>query len=222
MTAITIGQTVDIGHGRGRLAPVAAASVLRIDAQLGRPADINSAWRDPVLQQKMRDAWLAYAAGRGPWAPFALEPEDSVHCEGEAADSDDWYNAPAAAVWRDNGWRQTARYPNDPKKDEPWHGEHFPHLDNHRNDGAPASGASKPFPTPTPEEDMFTIYRCGGAVLIVGQGTFLHLGSELTKKTGVDGQETIDAFVKAGAKIVDIPDRRVWDVLRVNIIAGMS
>ena len=129
---------VDLGHGRGWASPAAAASIRRIDAQLGRPADINEAGRSPEQADKNHRAWLDYLAG-GPWAPYALPASLSVHCRGDAADSDDWYDPAAAAVWRDNGWRQTARYPGT-KKDEPWHGEHFPELDNHRND--PAGGAT--------------------------------------------------------------------------------
>jgi len=70
-----------------------------------------------------------------------------VHCRGFAADSDDWYNERAAAVWRDNGWRQTARYfdrnGRPTAKDEPWHGEYPEKLDTHRNAPAPAGAASK-------------------------------------------------------------------------------
>lgn len=126
----------DLGHGRGWASPTAAASIRRIDTQLGRPADINEAGRSPEKADENHRKWLAYLAG-GPWAPYALPASKSVHCTGDAADSDDWYDPAAAAVWYDNGWRQTARYPNDRKKDEPWHGEHFPELDNHRNDPDP-------------------------------------------------------------------------------------
>ena len=131
-------QKTDLGHGRGWAAPAAAASILRIDAQLGRPADINEAGRSRERADENYRKYLAYLAG-GPWAPLALPADKSVHVPGMAADSDDWYDPTAAAVWRDNGWRQTARYPNNPKKDEPWHGEYFPEFDNHRNDPAPAS-----------------------------------------------------------------------------------
>lgn len=138
---------VDIGHGRGWLAPAPAASLRRIDAQLGRLADINEAGRSPEQADENRRRWLAYERylKGGPWAPkapYALGSDQSVHCRGYAADSDDWYNAAAAAVWRDNGWRQTARYPGNKAKDEPWHGEYFEHLDNHRFASAPAGGAS--------------------------------------------------------------------------------
>lgn len=124
---LAFANAVDLGHGRGRASARAAASIWRIDAILGRPADINEAWRSPEQADANRAAWIRYQNG-GPIAPYALGAEDSVHCAGDAADSDDWYNAAAAAVWRRGGWRQTARYPGS-SKDEPWHGEHFPYLD---------------------------------------------------------------------------------------------
>lgn len=122
---------VDIGHGRGWLAPEPAASLARIDAQLGRLADINEAGRSPERADENHRKWLAYKNGTGPWAPYALPADESVHCWGYASDSDDWYNAAAAAVWRENGWRQTARYDDD--RDEPWHGEYS--KDNDKNYG---------------------------------------------------------------------------------------
>lgn len=131
-------RPTDIGHGRGWLDAPAAASVRRIDRQLGRPADVNDAGRSAVQADANYARWVAYQNG-GPWAPYAFPASKSVHVKGGAVDSDDWYNAHAAAVWRDNGWRQTARYNDD--RDEPWHGEYFAHLDNHRNDPIPAGAA---------------------------------------------------------------------------------
>ncbi|WP_311878687.1 hypothetical protein [Microbacterium forte] len=147
---------VDLGHGRGWASPAAAASILRIDRQLGRLADINEAGRSPEKANENRRKWLAYERylNGGPWAPkapFALGAEDSVHCSGDAADSDDWYDPAAAAVWRANGWRQTALYPHNLAKHEPWHGEYFPHLDTRRFDPAPAGGAL------TTEQDELTM-----------------------------------------------------------------
>ncbi|WP_096359443.1 hypothetical protein [Microbacterium sp. TPU 3598] len=142
-------QRVELSGGRGWLDAPAAASVHRIDEQLGRLADVNDAGRSPEQADKNYAAWIAYLAG-GPKAPYALPASKSVHCQGLAVDSDDWYNARAAAIWRENGWKQTARYPNNPKKDEPWHGEYFPAIDQHRNKPA-SSGANI---TPDPEEDI--------------------------------------------------------------------
>lgn len=151
-TPIPITQTVALSGGRGRLAPKPAASLARIDKALGRPADVNDAWRSPAQADANYAAWIAFRDGYGPPAPFALPAKDSIHCRGYAVDSDDWYHADRAAVWRDHGWRQTARYPDQPKKDEPWHGEYFEEYDNHKND----SSGSVPAPAPdeSEEDDM--------------------------------------------------------------------
>lgn len=152
---------VDIGHGRGWLAPEPAASLARIDAQLGRLADINEAGRSPEKADENYRKWLAYKNGSGPWAPYALPASKSVHCWGYAADSDDWYNAAAAAVWRENGWRQTARYSDD--RDEPWHGEYS--TSNDKNYG-------KEIPMSISSEDVKRI-----AAEVVRQISVAHIGN---------------------------------------------
>lgn len=149
-------QRTELTGGRGWLAAPAAASVHRIDRQLGRAADINEAGRSPEQADKNHAAWLAFLAG-GPKAPYALPARLSVHCQGMAVDSDDWYSRGRAVVWRANGWRQTARYPNDPKKDEPWHGEYFIALDQHRFDPALSGAATTP---PKQEEDEDMLFIC--------------------------------------------------------------
>lgn len=162
-------MTTNLGPGangteRGWAADDAAASIFRIDQQLGRPADINEAGRSAENADRNRAAWEAYRDGRGPWAPYALGSGDSVHCTGLAADSDDWYDPAAAAVWRDNGWRQTARYNDD--RDEPWHGEYNLDLDNHRND------------TPEEEDTMSTriIRHPNGTMFLIDETGADHLG----------------------------------------------
>lgn len=143
----SFAQTVDVGHGRGRLSPDAAASLWRIDAQLGRPCRTNSLWRDPVLQAQLRAAWLAYAAwvgGYGPWAPvapYALPPDQSVHCEGDAMDTNEYADPAVDALLIDNGWIRTAL-----GRGEPWHRDRIAALDKHR--GGPAGGGANPFPIP--------------------------------------------------------------------------
>ncbi|MBS1674671.1 MAG: hypothetical protein JSS74_11995, partial [Actinobacteria bacterium] len=114
-------MTTDLGHGRGWASDQAAASIFRIDQQLGRPVQITEAGRSAADADANRAAWLAYQAG-GPWAPYALGADESIHCRGDAVDSDD-----ATAPWAANGWRQTARYADN--RDEPWHREYFPDLD---------------------------------------------------------------------------------------------
>lgn len=135
---------VDLGYGRGRAERSTAEAIWRIDRDLGRPADVNEAWRSPEQANANRARWLAYERylNGGPWAPkapYALGAEDSVHCDGTAVDSDDWYDSAAAAVWRRHGFRQTARYPGT-ARDEPWHGEHRAEWEE--KTGAPAGNAS--------------------------------------------------------------------------------
>lgn len=149
---ISIDATVDIGFGRGRLAPGPAASLRRIDAQLGRPADINDAWRSPEQADRNRAAWVAYQNGTGPVAPYALDRWGSIHCRGYAGDSDDWYDPEAAAVWQRNGWRQTALYPVGDRRREEWHGEYDEDLDEFLGQTA-AGGAAEFNPTDEVEEE---------------------------------------------------------------------
>lgn len=116
----------DLGYGRGWAADDAAASIHRIDQQLGHPVQITEAGRSAEDADKNYAAWIAYQNG-GPWAPYALPASKSVHCRGEAVDSNE-HSAP----WEANGWVQTARYDDD--RDEPWHREYFPDRDQHIND----------------------------------------------------------------------------------------
>lgn len=172
---VTRSQTVDIGGGRGRLIPAAAASLRRVNRNLGRLTDVNSAWRDPALQQELRDAYLRYLNG-GPWAPIALDPDDSLHCEGRAIDTDDGYDARTHAILNEHGWRLTVyRWVNGVRKlVEPWHREYFPDRDQHRNDPPPSVGGNLP---PLPEGHTMTDVRqihwkkkdgkVGGRALIV-------------------------------------------------------
>lgn len=138
---ITYDQTVDIGHGRGRLAPSPARSIARVDDAIGRPLDINSAWRDPDAQQKLYDAYRRYLNG-GPWAPIALPPSQSIHCRGFAIDTDD---SGLRAILNKHGWYQTVfRWVNGVYTlVEPWHFEYDARRDQHINDPAPA-GTGKP------------------------------------------------------------------------------
>lgn len=120
-------NATDIGHGRGWLDAPAAASIARIDAQLGRPLSTNRAGASIQEQQEKYDAWRAYQAGTGPEAPLALPPSQSWHVQGLAVDTAD----PARArEMLTHGWRfQVAG--------EPWHGQYYPALDQHINDPAP-------------------------------------------------------------------------------------
>lgn len=117
---------VGLGGGRGWLAPPAAASIRRIDAQIGHYLQITEAGRTWLQQD---EHWQTYL--RNGW-PIALSPNaPSIHQLGGAADSNEAQRI--IAVMEDHGWRRTV-YRNG-KLVEPWHFEYFAHLDNHLNEG---------------------------------------------------------------------------------------
>lgn len=127
-------QTVDLGGGRGWAAPDAAASIIRVDAQLGRTLQITEAGRTYERQAKLRADWEQ----RKPGAAFALPPDPpegpSEHQSGEAIDTDEWVNANVVRVLNDNGWFQTAI-----KRGERWHFDYFRDRDNHLEDDMPTA-----------------------------------------------------------------------------------
>lgn len=101
----------------------AALSFMRMEAEKGSPIDVNRSTVSREEQQKAYDAYLAYINGNGPWAPLALSPDRSWHCEpiARAVDTDD-------DVWIRNhpnhGWRFVVA-------SEKWHGQYYPGLDRH-------------------------------------------------------------------------------------------
>ncbi|SDO77493.1 hypothetical protein SAMN04487848_2046 [Microbacterium sp. ru370.1] len=127
---LAYADAVDIGHGRGRLAPDPAASLRRVDSAFGRAADINEAWRSPEQANANYARYLAYLRG-GPWAPIALPADQSIHCVGYAVDTDDTL-AWQIAIWNDHGWYWTVY--RDGELKERWHLEYFWWRDNHRYD----------------------------------------------------------------------------------------
>lgn len=135
-------QATDLGHGRGWLDAPAAASIRRIDRQLGHPVQITEAGRTYEKQDEHYQRYLAYLNG-GPWAPIALDPDTpSVHQEGEATDSDE-HDAP----WEENGWFHTVF--RDGVLVERWHREYDTSRDQHINDVADT--------TPLEDHDMARI-----------------------------------------------------------------
>lgn len=147
---IGIEGTYALNGGRGRATPQCVWSIHRIDAQLGRLLDINSAWRDPQEQERLYTAYRNYVNGNGPWAPIALPPEQSVHCKGEAIDTDD-NNAAMTRILNDNGWFHTV-FRNGVLV-EPWHYEYDYKRDKYFG-GTPAGGGSTPLPVPKEWDEM--------------------------------------------------------------------
>lgn len=119
--------------------PAAAASFRRAEAswraKTGRQfIDCNSTYRDYNTQLRMYNDWNAYVAGRGPKPNHsrAIHPDASIHCRGEALDSDDWVIPGFIAHMAHHGWIRTAA--SDPT--ERHHFEYQSWRDNHRNETA--------------------------------------------------------------------------------------
>ena len=134
----------DLGFGRGWASPEAAASIWRIDAALGHAMQITEAGRSAADADRNYARYQAYLNGTGPWAPIAYPSWMSVHCWGNAIDSDEAQRF--IALMARHGWRRTV-YRNG-KLEEPWHFEYFIDEDQHRFDGIPAgSGGEEIMPT---------------------------------------------------------------------------
>jgi hypothetical protein len=212
---IGVTGTVDIGHNRGRLRPEAAASLARTDAALRAAGlapyvDVNSAWRSPVLQQQLRDAYEAYLRG-GPWAPIALKPEDSVHCDGNAIDSDHGHTVGSTAdrilvehgwiltVWRWVGGKLTLV--------EPWHREYQKSKDKHYGEPVPAASDSE---TLDIEEHDMRLIRIGARTasdrrfFLIGDDT----AEELTRTEAA-------AYLYAGVPVKQVSFQRARAIILV-------
>lgn len=130
-------SVVALSGGRGWLTAEAAASIHRIDAQIGHRLQITEAGRSFFQQE---EHWLRYLRNG---YPIALNPNTpSVHQIGDAIDSDEAQRI--LAVMEDHGWRRTVYRWVKGKWTlvERWHFEYFIEKDNHRFAGKPAGGAS--------------------------------------------------------------------------------
>lgn len=110
---------VDLGHDRGWLNADAAASLWRVDAQIGHPLQVTDAGRTGEQQAHLR--WL-YENGQG---SFAAKPGESPHEAGNAIDT----NERLVDILHDHGWRRPLAF-------EPWHFVYWPNYDNHINESA--------------------------------------------------------------------------------------
>lgn len=147
----------------------AAASWARMEAHIGR-LDVNRSYADWDTQMGLYNAYQRHLAG-GPWAPLALHPKYSMHCQGLAVDTDDDARVRANPRF---GW--VFNVPS-----EKWHAEYRPNLDQLRGTGFPqaaATGTAVPFPAPaeplTLTEDSMRIISWAGHVFTVGQEYVKH------------------------------------------------
>lgn len=136
-------NATDIGHDRGWLDAPAAASLARVDADLGRPLGVNSAGRTYAEQQ---DAYRKYLNGTG---AFAARPGTSPHEFGNAIDTDDRF------TWLlgQHGWSRPLSF-------EPWHFVYYPRDDQHigRPAGIPA-GIPEEEDMPLTDDDLNRIAK---------------------------------------------------------------
>jgi hypothetical protein len=119
--------------------PAAAAAFRRLEARLGRRVDVNSTYRDWDTQMGMYLAWnryvnSGYKASLKPPHSRAIHPSISIHCQGNAIDSDDWRTPGFNALAAEYGFIRTAA--GDPT--EQHHFEYQSWNDRHRNEGVPA------------------------------------------------------------------------------------
>lgn len=192
-------ETRDLGHGRGWLRLDAAASLARIDRQIGHPLQITEAGRTWAQQKAHWDHYQRYGS------PIALHPDTpSVHQLGAAIDTDERLTA----ILNDHGWFHTV-YRNG-KLIEPWHYEYSATRDNHRHEGWPASTGAKPLPTPDEEDDMTLIRikgkagaRRGGLYAVIGRDA-VFLGDDKGSTAGVVTITDEDAIAALQKKLTGL------------------
>lgn len=188
----------DLGHGRGWLNVPAAASLHRIDREIGHPLQITDAGRTRAEQQKNYDAWIN---GTG---SFAAYPGTSPHEFGNAIDTNERY---PDLMTRHGWWR--------PLNNEPWHFVYRTWADKHLNDPAPAAVI------PLEDDDMLMIrvHASGGRHLCaLSVGGFRHF-------VGSDPYEWIKNVARYDDQWVDVSaadlpallrtyqcDLHIWDV----------
>lgn len=166
MAYVYPGAKVDLGAGRGWLNTPAAASIRRIDRQIGHAMQITEAGRDWAQQNKHYQHYLRYGS------PIALNPDTpSIHQKGAAIDTDEGQQFNARM--EENGWKRTVyRYVNGKwTLVEPWHYEYFPENDRHINDGGET-------PASEMEDDMIRIQAPGRGIALIGPGYYRPLGND--------------------------------------------
>jgi hypothetical protein len=183
---------VNLGYGRGWATAEAAASIFRMDRQIGHPLQITEAGRDWAEQNKHYQHYLRYGS------PIALNPNTpSVHQVGDAIDSDELQLDIGLA--NAHGWVRTVyRWVNGKwTLVERWHFEHFIAQDSHRFDPNPAD--VPPAPEPEEEEDdmVGSIYARG-----TGNGNVYEIRNGKKRKiTYAEWQIVLAAYAAAGEPV---------------------
>lgn len=139
VTQTDIGRTQSGNGARAWLSPSAAASLRRVDRQLGRTVAVTWGGRSWGEQQALWDKY-------GP--PRAAKPGTSPHESGNAIDTDEWVHPGFVALMAENGWKRTLSW-------EDWHFVHANYRDTHLNDPVSGGSTTGGSSAQTTEDDMF-------------------------------------------------------------------
>lgn len=207
-------NTTALSNGRGWLRSDAAASLARIDAEIGRPQQITEAGRTRAQQQAHWDHYQKYGS------PIANRPGTSLHESGLAIDTDER----RTEVLNRHGWFHTVYRTVNGKRTlvEPWHYEYSAGRD--RYIGQPASGGTAtPTPaTPTPswEDDMPTLITSAGGQSLAIEGSIIPLVSAAEVQSIVITPGRLECAQSVHGRINASVGSRTIDDLIVNVIGG--
>ncbi|MFF1540506.1 M15 family metallopeptidase [Microbacterium sp. NPDC058269] len=207
-------ETTSLSNGRGWLRADAAASLARVDVEIGHPLQITESGRTYAQQKAHWDHYQKYGK------PIANRPGTSLHESGLAIDTDER----RTEVLNRHGWFHTVyRWVNGKYTlVEPWHYEYSAGRD--RYIGQPATGGTTTPPpaTPTPswEDDMPTfITSDGGQSLEIG-GYIIPLANaeEVGSIQITPGKLVCSKVVHARINAI-VGGRKSEDVI-VNVLGG--
>lgn len=221
----------DLGYGRGWLNPAEAASVRRMDAQLGYAMQISEAGRTNERQWYLWNLyyvknsfgqWVPRPASQRPdWLGKPAYPGTSPHEQGNAIDTEQYRTH--GRMLLENGWRRTI-------SSEPWHWVYNSALDRYY--GQPAGGGNVVIPpnpkdimTPEQAQQLSAVYAAifGPANLGAKETTWLNVDGEMKK--AYYGLLDIDIYTQSLVQQTLAATRAIQsidlDALAAKIIAGL-
>lgn len=206
-------NTTTLGNNRGWLRSDAAASLARVDAEIGHPLQITESGRTRAQQQAHWDHYQKYGS------PIANRPGTSLHESGLAIDTDER----RTEVLNRHGWFHTVYRTVNGKRTlvEPWHYEYSAGRD--RYIGQPATGTTTTPTTATPtswEDDMPTLITSDG-------GQSLEIGGSIVPLVGPEEVQSIvitpgrlACAQSVHARINSIVGGRKSEDVIVNVLGG--
>lgn len=164
----------DLSYGRGWLNPAEAASVRRMDAQLGYAMQISEAGRTNARQRYLWN--LYHSPNRPAWLGKPAYPGTSPHERGNAIDTEQYRTH--GRMLLENGWRRAIA-------SEPWHWVYNSALDRYY--GQPAGGGNVVIP-PNPEDIMTPEQANQLSAIYAALFGPANVGAAKTTWVNVDGQ----------------------------------